>query len=205
MHSLIHVNIQKKKISHLKEKQVKEKEAIYLPKAQEGKKETIQKLILKESSISTVASFSFMMLISSSFSTCSFLPSICLIFFLFCVNYFFFHLLGITILLDYSKHMEPYVKKSLKIVMHCLIHVDIQKKKYLTTSQCPRFDAANNCDCPRLLRKLISAPELSKHLTTSHRPKYDATNNGDRPCLLGKLISAPELSKHLTIAQCPCL
>ena len=41
MHSLIHVNIQKKKISHLKEKQVKEKEAIYLPKAQEGKKETI--------------------------------------------------------------------------------------------------------------------------------------------------------------------
>jgi hypothetical protein len=36
-----------------------------------------QQLILKGLSISTVASFSFMMLISSSFSTCSFLPSIC--------------------------------------------------------------------------------------------------------------------------------
>jgi hypothetical protein len=41
MHSLIHVNIQKKKISHLKVKQVEEKEVIYLPKAQEGKEETI--------------------------------------------------------------------------------------------------------------------------------------------------------------------
>jgi hypothetical protein len=47
--------------------------------------------------------------------------------------------------------------------------------KHLTTSQCPRFDAANNCDCPRLLRKLISAPELSKHLTTSHPPLFVAT------------------------------
>ena len=41
MHSLIHVNIQKKKRSHLKVKQVEEKEVIYLPKAQEGKEEII--------------------------------------------------------------------------------------------------------------------------------------------------------------------
>jgi ankyrin repeat protein len=52
---------------------------------------------------------------------------------------------------------------------------------------------------PRLLRKLISAPELSKHLTTSYSPFCDATNNGDCPSSSRKLISAPELSKYLTI------
>ena len=41
MHSLIHVSFQKKKISHLKEKQVEEKEVIYLPKVQEAKEEII--------------------------------------------------------------------------------------------------------------------------------------------------------------------
>ena len=40
-HSLIHVNIQKKKRSHSKEKRVEEKEVICLPKVQEGKEETI--------------------------------------------------------------------------------------------------------------------------------------------------------------------
>jgi hypothetical protein len=40
-------------------------------------------------------------------------------------------------------------------------------------------NATNNGDCPQLLGKLISAPELSKHLTTSQCPDIDATNNGD--------------------------
>jgi ankyrin repeat protein len=43
----------------------------------------------------------------------------------------------------------------------------------LTTSQCPSTDASNNGDCPRLVHKLISAPELSKHSTTSHSPYED--------------------------------
>jgi hypothetical protein len=54
----------------------------------------------------------------------------------------------------------------------------------------------SNGDCPQLLRKLISAPELSKHLTTSPFPFSDAAINGEVPCLSHKLISAPELSKH---------
>jgi hypothetical protein len=41
------------------------------------------------------------------------------------------------------------------------------------------MEHTNNGDRPCLLRKLISAPELSKHLTIAQCPRCDATNNGD--------------------------
>jgi hypothetical protein len=40
--------------------------------------------------------------------------------------------------------------------------------KHLTTSQCSSCDAINNGDCPRLLRTLIPAPELSKLLLNAY-------------------------------------
>jgi hypothetical protein len=56
--------------------------------------------------------------------------------------------------------------------------------KYLTTSHCPQYDAANNGDCPFLSHKLISAPELSKHLTTSQCSSPDTLKNEDSPLSL---------------------
>jgi hypothetical protein len=51
--------------------------------------------------------------------------------------------------------------------------------QHLTIAQCPCCDATNNGDRPSLLRKLISAPELTKHLTISMCPWLDPINNGD--------------------------
>jgi ankyrin repeat protein len=52
----------------------------------------------------------------------------------------------------------------------------LKLSKHLTTSQCPSTDASNNGDCPSLVHKLISAPELSKHSTTSHSPFHDGSD-----------------------------
>jgi hypothetical protein len=62
---------------------------------------------------------------------------------------------------------------------------------HLTTSHRPKYDATNNGDRPCLLRKLISAPELSKHLTIAQCSRCDATNNGDCPPLV-------QISMYLT-------
>jgi hypothetical protein len=44
--------------------------------------------------------------------------------------------------------------------INCKLISASELSKHLTTSQCPRFDAAHNGDCPPSSHKLISAPAL---------------------------------------------